>query len=84
MPFPPRPKLPDEGLVFDFFWAFTTIECAMKHAGLYKVREDSGAIEADWGKFATELVNHGTERSTPFRLAARSLQEFRVTETRTN
>ena len=78
MAFPPRPKLPDEGLVFDFFWTFTTLECAMKHAGIFKVREGSDAIEADWDKFTTDLVNYGAERSTPFRQAARSLQGFRV------
>ena len=78
MAFPPRPKLPDEGLVFDFFWAFTTIECAMKHAGILKVREGSDAIEADWDQFATDLVNYGTERSLKFRQAARSLQQVRI------
>jgi hypothetical protein len=78
MAFPPRPKLPDEGLVFDFFWTFSTIECAMKHAGIFKVREGSDAIEADWERFAAELVNHGTERSQNFLKAARGLQRFRV------
>ncbi len=78
MAFPPRPQLPDEGLVFDFFWTFTTIECAMKHAGIFKVREGSDAIEADWEQFETDLVNYGTERSLKFRQAARSLQQFRI------
>ena len=78
MAFPPRPKLPDEGLVFDFFWAFTTIECAMKHAGIHKTREGSDAIEANWEQFETDLVNYGTERSLKFRQAARSLQQFRI------
>ena len=78
MAFPPRPRLPDEGLVFDFFWAFTTIECAMKHAGIHKTREGSDAIEANWEQFETDLVYYGTERSLKFRQAARSLQGFRV------
>jgi len=78
MAFPPRPKLPDEGLVFDFFWAFTTIECAMKHAGIFKIRKGSDAIEADWEKFATDLVSYGAEHSQKFIQAARSLQRFRV------
>ena len=78
MAFPPRPQLPDEGLVFDFFWTFTTIECAMKHAGIFKTREGSDAIEANWEQFETDLVNYGTERSLKFRQAARTLQQFRI------
>jgi hypothetical protein len=78
MAFPPRPQLPDEGLVFDFFWAFTTIECGMKHAGLHTTRGNSNVIEADWDGFTTELVDYATERSQTFILAARNLQRFRI------
>lgn len=77
MSFPPRPELPNAELVFNFFWRYTTLECAMKHAGLCKPRENSDAIEADWDTFTKELEGRGAGQSTPFISASRRLQRLR-------
>lgn len=77
MSFPPRPELPNPELVFNFFWRYTTLECAMKHAGLCKARENSDAIEANWDAFTKELEGYGAGRSQQFIAASRRLQRLR-------
>jgi len=44
----------DRELVLDFFWKFSSFECALKREGFLRATR-SGAAEADWARFGSEL-----------------------------
>jgi hypothetical protein len=49
----------DKNLVFEFFWAFSSLDCALKRSGY--VRGDSTYAEADWDAFAEKLSGRFAE-----------------------
>jgi hypothetical protein len=49
MPSPPAGL--DRDLIFNFFWAFSVFECALKREGFAKARKND-SVEADWDCFS--------------------------------
>jgi len=54
MPFNLSPHLLDRELVFEFFWAFSVFECALKREGFLRTGRNDAA-EADWTRFAKDI-----------------------------
>jgi len=70
------PDALDRDLVFDFFWRFSTFECALKREGFLRVGSDDAA-QADWSRFGREIRSGFRDPDSPELSAALRFLESR-------